>query len=436
VRLPPFRKLVAPILLGAGILATFGREMAFAMGFGTGEELEIFRLAFGPPNMMSQTLAPAFVGVMLPLLAHAAKQGPEVERYLRHRILRINLWGAIAVAIVGALTAAPLAALLAPGYDAPRIAAIAAQLRILWLFFAITSLSFSCRSFLNLRGSFWPGASTSLAISSCFVAVCAFVNRGDLEATARTLSWAAVGGGALVLALHLLGRPLRREDRSFLRRDAIASGLSKMPVLMPLCGAAIYQVSAGIPRFLDRGFASSLPQGSVAALEYSYNVLTAPGILLGTSFVMLAYPAFVKGVAAGKPKLAARHAARPLSLVLAAAAAVSLAVFLFATPLVDLVYRRGAFDQADVQLTASVLTTQALGLMPMVAGMVLVQGLLGMQFIRLMLLVSIARIAFRWVALQLLVPAYGLPGIGVAYTLTEACILVVWAVLLWRRLNR
>ncbi len=435
VRLFSFHKLLPPFLLGAGILATFGREMAFALGYGTSKELEVFRLAFGPPNMMSQTLAPAFIGVMLPLLAHAAAHSPAAEFHLRRRILKLNLWGAILIAAIGVLLASPLATVIAPGFQGEAREQIADQLRILWIFFGITSLTFGFRTFLNFRDSFWPGASTSLAISSVFILVCVIARSRQWETTASTLSWAAVGGGVLVLCIHLLGRPLRKEDLVPAPADAHPD-LPKTSLLLPLCGAALYQVSASIPRFLDRGFASSLPQGSVAALEYSYNVLTAPGILLGTSFVMLAYPRFVRGLAAGTPRLATREVARPLGLVLLAAAFISVMVFLFAEPLVELIYRRGAFDQQDVQMTSKVLRTQALGLAPMVAGMVLVQGILGLQLIRLLLMVSLVRIGLRWIVLHMLVPDHELAGIGTAYALTEATILIAWVGIFYWRLPR
>jgi putative peptidoglycan lipid II flippase len=426
VRLPTFRKLIAPGLLGAGILATFGREMVFAKAYGTNHELEIFRLAFGPANMMAQTLAPVFVGVLLPILAQAAAASPSAERQLRRRILRLNVWGVLALGALGALLAAPMARWLAPGYQADQLAKITEQLRILWIYFTVFGMTFGLRVFLNYRESFWPGAAASLAVSSTFVVVGLFIANDALPATAGVLSWTAIAGGVVVLLCHLCARPIRHGD---LKPSSETSSFQSGSLLIPLCGAAFYQISAGVPRFLDRGFSSSLPQGSVAALEYSYNVLTAPGILLGTSFVMMAYPAFVRNVAAGRARHAAIQAARPLVAVLGIALLVSLAVYFFATPLVDLIYQRGEFSHQDVASTSSVLAAQSLGLMPMVAGMVLVQALLGLRCIRLLVVVSVIRIALRWLALDLLVPRFGLTGVGIAYSITEVVILLVWITL-------
>lgn len=434
MRLPPLRKLVVPLLLGAGIVATLGREIVFALGLGSGEDLEVFRLAFGAPNMMAQSLAPAFVGVMLPLLAHAAEKGESAEQWMRQRILRFNFFGVVLLCLAGLLTASPLAAILAPGYGADALREVTSQLRILWLFFGVTGMSFAARVFLNHRDVFWPGASTSLAVSTAFVLAGLGVATGRLPATASTLSWAAVAGGSLVLLLQLQARPYCRDDFRTPRSEACAA--ASAPILLPLLGALLSTISASAPRFLDRGYASSMPQGSVAALEYSYNVLAAPGIMLGTSFVMLAFPAFARGVAAGKARDAARSLLRPLSLTAGAALAVSVLVFFFAEPLVTLFYRRGAFASSDADATAQVLRWQCLGMMPMVVGMVVAQGFLGLRLVRFVLLLSAVRILVRWLALELLVPYMQLGGLGLAYTVTESLALLVALALFLRCLPK
>ena len=422
-----------PLLLGAGIIATLGREIVFALGLGSGADLEIFRLAFGAPNMMGQSMAPAFVGVMLPLLAFAAEKGPTAERLMRRRILRLNLVGVMVLCLLGLLTASPLARLLAPGYPAEGVAAVAQQLRILWLFFGVTGLSFGARTFLNQREVFWPGASTSLAVSIAFVVAGLGITSGVLPKSATTLSWAAVCGGGLVLLLQLQAKPYRAPDFT---RPFEPESSYRPPILVPMLGAVLATVSASAPRFLDRAYASAMPQGSVAALEYSYNVLAAPGILLGTSFVMLSFPAFARGVAGGQARTAARRLLRPLSFTAGAAFLVGLMVFFFAEPLVTLFYRRGAFASTDAVATAEVLRWQCLGMMPMVAGMVFAQGFLGLRLIRFVLLLSFLRIVLRWASLELLVPELGLGGLGLAYTVTESIALLVAIGLFLQRLPR
>jgi peptidoglycan biosynthesis protein MviN/MurJ (putative lipid II flippase) len=111
-----------------------------------------------------------------------------------------------------------------------------------------------------------------------------------------------------------------------------------------------------------------------------------------------------------------------------------LLVHFFAEPLVTLFYQRGAFAEADATATARVLRWQSLGMMPMVAGMILAQGFLGLRMIRFLLLLSLVRILIRWLALELFLERWTLEGLGMAYTFTEALALVLAAILFLRRL--
>jgi len=446
VRLPPLRKLAVPILLGCGIVATLGREMVFAWALGTGAALEEFRLAFGLPNTLAQTLGPAFIGVALPLLAQAATHGGEAHRAMRRRLLRFNLGAVLVVGALGMLAAAPLARLLAPGYAPEQLERIADSLRILFLFFALVAGGFHLRALLNQGEVFWPGAAASLSISLAFIVGLPLLHR-NTALDANSLAWIAVAGGGLVLALHLAARPRRVASRILAAEEPTEAAAAfettsaptapklfpHAPILLPMFAAALYQISAAVPRFLDRAFATDLPQGGVAALEYSYNVITAPGILFGTSFVMLAYPAFVRARAQGRMTEGLHRLRRPFLLLLGATFAIGALVHFAAAPLVELFYRRGAYDQQASADTVAVLAPQALGLMPMVASMALAQGLLGLGALRLLLLLSAVRILLRTAALLLLMPHAGLEGLGYAYTLTEVVGMLLAAILFrWR----
>lgn len=431
MRLPPLRKLVVPLLLGLGIAATLGREMVFAWALGTGEDLEDFRLAFGLPNTLAQTLGPAFIGVALPLLAAAALRGPAAYNALRARLLRFNLIAAATVTALGILAAAPLAALLAPGYASWQLERVVGALRVLWLFFLLAAASFHLRARLNQREVFWPGAASSLSISLAFiVGLPLAVAAGPLDAGG--MAWIAVAGGALVLGLHLAAKP-GTAPAELAAEDADPDDEAAPRLFLPMLAAATYQLSAAVPRFLDRAYATDLAQGSVAALEYSYNVITAPGILFGTSFVMLSYPTFVRAIAAGHLRRTTRRlGARFLGLAVAALL-VGLLVHAGAATIVDLLYGRGAFQAAAGAATTEVLKPQALGLAPMVAAMVLAQGLLGLGALRLLLLLSAARILIRWSLLESMMPHAGLSGLGDAYFWTECGGLALAAILFaWR----
>ncbi|MCH2101188.1 MAG: hypothetical protein MK209_04645, partial [Planctomycetes bacterium] len=301
-----WHRAAAPLLLGFGILATLGREVLLGATYGTQRELELFRVAFGLPNMMGQTLAPAFVGIALPWLAIAARRGPEELRETQRQITRFGL----AFAFVGSALIASLApwlsAWMAPGFNDEELAHTTGQLRWLSLLYFGMALSFPLRTRLNRVGVFWPGASTSLIISLGLVTVCA-TGWGLADGT-RGLIAACVVSACMIWSLHagyIKGAESRYVSNRRKGRPAELEKALTLPthqaLLLGVLGASLYQMTQAIPRFLDRGFASGR-EGELAALEYSFNVLTAPGILFGTSLVMLAFPTFVRFAADGRPR--------------------------------------------------------------------------------------------------------------------------------------
>lgn len=424
------------MLLGIGILATLGREVLLGATYGTQRELELFRVAFGLPNMMGQTLAPAFVGVTLPWLAVAARRGSDELRQTRRQIARFGLGFALAGSALIAAFAPWLSSWMAPGFSADELARTTGQLRWLSLLYFGMALSFPLRTRLNRTGVFWPGASTSLVVSLGLVVVC--VTGWGLADGTEGLVFASVIAAAVLWALHAsrVGPAEARHEREHRPEDPIELiETRELPtnrvLLLGVLGASLYQMTQAVPRFLDRGFASGR-EGELAALEYSFNVLTAPGILFGTSLVMLAFPTFVRFVADGHPREGFRRLSKWFALAVGAAAVVAVGCFMIPEPLVRLLYLRGSFTEADVELTSTILKWQALGLPAMVASMGLAQAMLGLRQLRLLLLVGAARIVVRTVGLAVLVPSQGAAGLGLAYFATEALSVVLLITILWR----
>jgi peptidoglycan biosynthesis protein MviN/MurJ (putative lipid II flippase) len=223
--------------------------------------------------------------------------------------------------------------------------------------------------------------------------------------------------------------PISSESLSEVDGEAVP--LRMRALSLAVLGASLYQLTQAVPRFLDRGYASQEP-GALAALEYSFNVLTAPGILFGTSLVMLAFPRFARFAARGEARAGFRALGKWFGLAVGAAGVVTLACQIAPEALVRLLYERGEFGADDVSMTSEILRWQAWGLPAMVASMGLAQALLGLRQLRLLLLVGVVRIVVRVLALQVLVPEFGPAGLGAAYFATEAVSMLLLVIILWR----
>lgn len=435
---PAVLRWSVPALYFAGILATFLREIILAATYGTGAEIEIFRLAFAVPNLLSTSLGPAFVAAVVPALMRAETSQAELSSVSRD-VVAVNVSGVLIVSLIGALSAPLQARLLAPGYGPALASTLTTQIAAMWLFFVAAGCSFSLRALLSRRGVLWPAAGATV-VGSGTVAVGCLVGAALLPAgslpPAAFLTGLVVASGLLILYMH--GRALPEGTLRALRLGPAeltatawaARGLAGAVVLV-----GTYHFLSAVPRLIDRAVATTLASGTVAALEYSFSLITVPGILLGTSLVTMLFPDFARAVESADP-VAQRSMIGPVLLALALAT-VAAAIMSSAAPLiVDIVYARGAFDEVAAGMTSEFLRWHSIGLPFMVATIILAQATLAFRAYGLVLAVGLARILAKWLAVVWLVPSHGLGGLAASFIVPEVVSAVVLFVTLQWRLGR
>jgi peptidoglycan biosynthesis protein MviN/MurJ (putative lipid II flippase) len=83
--------------------------------------------------------------------------------------------------------------------------------------------------------------------------------------------------------------------------------------------------------------------------------------------------------------------------------------------------------------TAEFLRWHAQGLIFMVVTIVLSQVILAIRAFVLLIIVALARIAAKWLAVVLLVPVWGASGLAASFIVPEAVSALVLAIIVWRR---
>jgi peptidoglycan biosynthesis protein MviN/MurJ (putative lipid II flippase) len=353
------------------LVAGFAREVLLAFVFGTSRDIEIFRIAFGLPSVLSDSLAVSFVAVLIPVILGGEKRRP--AQALRH-VIWVSVTMALAVFLLGIATMPVQARLLAPGITGADRDTLIIAGRICWLTFLAVILSLPLRALMSTRYRIWPGASSQIMRSGGFaltLAVLAFAF-GWRDVLAPAV--AAAFGGLAVLGVHILA--LGRSDLKRVRRALFAP--PPVMVLRPLLGALtvvfLTQLLLSGGRLMDRAVASSMEEGMLAALEYSYALLMAVAAMMGTSTNLLLAPRLGRALR-DNGTLLRRHWGIILGIsALAMLAGLFLAVL--APFIVSLVYEYGAFDSAASRLTSSIFRIHALSLGPLVLALLLHQVLL------------------------------------------------------------
>lgn len=360
--------------------------------------------------MLGQGLAPAFIGAVIPLLVSAERNDQRTG--FVGSLLRFNFLVIAVLTVIGVLTSTWQAKWMAPGFDSQLLADLSQQIKLTWLFFLGLGASLGLRAVLNERELFWPGASTSLISGSVLALGClAYALSGGTSWSAGLLARLAVVAGALVFVVHAIaGRGELKKALTRERSPAIQA------LAVSIASVFVYQALNTLPRFVDRAVASGFEQGALASVEYSFNILTVPGILLATSFVTVFYPAFAKAVADGQAK--AGYVGKFFA-VFFLATLVGLFFFAFTQSLVELVYGRGAFDQTAVERTTQFLKWHSLGLPFMVSSIILGNALLGYRRIGWLVGVGAFRVVVKLLAVWALVTDYGVAGLAISFVIVE-----------------
>lgn len=409
------RRLLIPGLVTTGLLAGFTREILLAYLFGTSHKVEIFRVAFGLPSILSEALAVSFVAILIRLILSGEANKPA-------QALRQSVWVAaifaVGVFLVGIFTMPWQAQLLAPGMGRADHAKLIVAGRICWLMFLFVILSLPMRALMSIRGRIWPGASAQLVRSGGFVLV--------LGALVFAIGWygplapsvAATCGGAMVLGVHWLA--LGKRDRW---RVAMSIGAPpRLPLMFPTLGAVgavmITQVFLSAGRIMDRAAATEIGEGMLAGLEYSYSLVMALAAVLGTSTNLVLAPRMGRTIR-DSGRLARGHWTLILG-VTAAAVVIGGGLTVLGGQIVPFVYQYGAFDSEAADLTSGIFRLHALALGPLVLALLLTQVLLLQGCQRAILVAAVAKTVVKAVALWLVFSAgAGINGIAMTLLCTE-----------------
>jgi peptidoglycan biosynthesis protein MviN/MurJ (putative lipid II flippase) len=412
------RRGMIPAIVFCGLLVGFGREIMLAYLYGVSEDLEVYRVATGLPTILSDGLAISFISAMLSPIAAARAKDRDHEVALTWSLLLATAIFVAGLFIVGVLTAPLQASLLAPGFTGQQKASTVAGIAMGWPLFLFVGTSLALRSLLSAHGRKWPAASASVIRSGIFVLIV-------LAATAlapqmsgyRMLILATVCGGAVVLAVH--GAALTRDIRGLFSdalRQRPAIGVSPLVLLAAMGWVIVYQASMASQRLIDRAYASTLDQGSLAAMDYGYALVVAGAMLMATSFNILYMPAISRAI--HEPGASVLRFRNRIALPIAVAAVIGILASFQAPRIVEAVFGYGAFDAAAASLTAESFGWQVMGLGAMIASLIFAQ-----------VLIVAGKIALKLCVLWGL-SGMGIASIGISFVAAETFMAVMAGILI------
>lgn len=364
-------KLLVPLLLGLGIIATFMREVAIAFYYGSGRTVEIYKIAFAMPYAFFQSLGSILIGGLLPILLNI---GPENIKVIEKKVYLF-----FAVLFFFMLATVDIQSkYLAPGFNSLDQQVLKVNLCICWLIMVFSALIFPKRLLLQAQGKNVLVSSTSLIFSVAFIPLLYWFHNDFLNINLALFSIFSV---CIVYVFYSLSSSKTLETNSDILR--LSKETSKS-IYWVLFWAVIYVLILSFPRIIDRAYASEYGQSTIANLDYAMNFYVAIGVLIGTSFNILMAKKIATEYTASNNKIIWLGSLLGLPLV------ITVALVLVILPnvnfIIDITYHRGAFELKSIREVSIILYWLLISLPFMVGGMILSQVLAATNMFLLILI--------------------------------------------------
>lgn len=336
------------------------RDASIADRFGATATYDAFLIAFYVPQLLRQLLAEGSLSTaFVPLYTGLRETNGDADRFASN-VLSILLVLFPVVCAAGILTAPWYVPFLASGFGQDKLALTVSLSR--WLFPSIALVGFGAvfMGILNARHRFFAASFSPV--------------------------WFNVGVilGALVAAPHWPGLPIYGLAAGVLV-GAAGQTVSQLPSLrrarfrfsfrlwplhpsvvvlaQRMAPAVIVLAMADINLLVDNKFASYLPDGNIASLQYAMRLFQLPLGVFAVSIGTALLPRLALAKTRNDPETFRRSFSDGMASTALVLVPATVGLLLIGGGAIRLLFERGSFTAADTARTAAVLGSYALGLL-------------------------------------------------------------------------
>jgi putative peptidoglycan lipid II flippase len=419
--------LILTVAALASRLLGWVRLLVIGSQFGTGRELDAYFAAFRIPDAIFQlVVAGALSAALIPVFSGYRARAQEREAWrLASSVINLVVIALAGLSLLMAIFAPMVVPIVAPGFDAPTTELTVRMTRVMLLSPVLIGIGAVISGILNSYERFAVPALAPLAYNLCIIAAAIFL--APLMGVEGLAVGVAVGSLAhLVIQLPELGKVGQRYDLTI---GLSHPGVRKVAWLMGprMLGLAAVQINFIVSTVL----ASGLPEGSITALNYAFQLSQLPVGVLGVSVAVALFPTLSRDAALGRLPEIRRAVSGSLRVLIFLAAPLTAALIVLAEPITSVFFQYGLFGQRSAERTASVLAFFAIGLVGHIVVHVLNRSFYAMQDTRTPVTWAVIGVAVNVPLMLWLVGPMGVEGLALALSLTT--LLEVGGLLFWLR---
>lgn len=359
--------LVTLLTIGSKVLG-FVRDQVIALYFGASGQTDAYVVAMAIPNIISALVVSAVGTAFLPMFTERLTKDDEDGAWaLSDSVFSLVGGLGLLIVVLGVAAAPWLVRLMAPGFTGATFAQAVTATRIIFPGALFVVLAAPVKSVLNSRHHFAaPVAGPIVQNVAILAGLVLFVGLGRMGISGLAI------GLALGMALNLgvQAPALWRGGFRYRRRLDLHSPVVRRTLALaaPMIASSLL---AQVSLLVDRGLASGLPAGSIAALSFADKLRQLPLGIFATTVATVIYPTLAEFAARGDRQGLSEAVGTGLRLVLLLTLPAAVGLAVLREPIVRLLFQRGAFDAAATASTAVAVLYYAIGMVGLAGNLVL-----------------------------------------------------------------
>lgn len=411
----------------------FLRDSLIAGLLGVSGLTDAFFVAFKLPNFFRRFFAEgAFNAAFVPLFSGTlVSAGPTAARLYGEKVFALLLFFLTGFVLLVENFMPTVVYLFAPGFDAtPERFDLAVDLsRITFPYILFISLASLFSGILNSMGKFAAPAGAPIILNVAMIAALVLIFF-ECVSPGKGLAWAVFWAGILQLgwlwiSCHFQGMGVRlclpqlTPEVKTLIRLGIPGAIS----------AGVIQVNL----FMDMIFASWLPTGAVSYLFYADRLNQLPLGVIGIAVSTALLPELSKHIKAGNHGQAQDTQNRALEFALAVTLPAAMGLIILSSPLVALLFERGAFTSQDSHATGYTLSAFAIGLPAYVLVKILQTQFFARQDTKTPMRVAIGAVILNFILNCILIGPFSYVGLALSTAISAWVNAIILTVILFKK---
>ncbi|WP_446787699.1 murein biosynthesis integral membrane protein MurJ [Macellibacteroides fermentans] len=333
----------------------FLREMVMANYYGTSYIVDAYVMATAIPGIIFGGIFGAIATAYTPSFSSInEREGKSKSNMFTSQVINLLVIVSLIVILIGIVLSKQITNIFASGFNGETADLTSYFIRITFSYILFSSLTGILDAHMQYKGYYLKPIISGYFQNISIIAV--------IIVSAYTshyyLAFGALIGGFLKLTYIIFN--VRNTGFNYSFNFSLSEPIRKiffmaLPVFL---GSYIIQINS----FVDKALASSLPEGSVAALNYGMILITLITGLTVTLLVTFVYPRITKAYTLNNLNEFNLIVEKTTNLIAIITIPFSMGILAFSNEVVQIVYERGEFDSLATKLTASAFFFYGIGL--------------------------------------------------------------------------